>query len=234
MDPGDADFPVEWSTVSPEFFNRPADIVARELVGKIIWRSGVGGGRLTEVEAYLPSDDPASHACRGKTKRNAAMFGPPGHVYVYLNYGIHVLLNIVCEPAGTGSAVLIRSFEPLGDPSVLWANRLLAGAGREKAARGPKEGLRSHVVPSDADERMKWLASGPGRVGQALDLVLDLDGLPLGLESGIGVFDDGCEPTVGQGGRVGISQGAELHLRFYSLDSRCVSATRGCHRGGRQ
>ena len=80
-----------------EFFSRPSDEVAPDLIGKILWRSGVGGGRLTEVEAYLPQDDPACHAARGRTARNAAMFGPPGCIYVYLSYGIHVLLNLVCD-----------------------------------------------------------------------------------------------------------------------------------------
>src|SRR5665647_1859169 len=98
-----------------EFFARSADDVAPDLVGKIVWRVGVGGGRLTEVEAYLPGNDPASHAARGRTPRNAAMFGPPGCLYVFLSYGMHVLLNLVCDLESRGSAVLIRSFEPLDD-----------------------------------------------------------------------------------------------------------------------
>ncbi len=98
-----------------EFFARSADEVAPDLVGKIVWRAGVGGGRLTEVEAYLPENDPACHAARGRTPRNAAMFGPPGCLYVFLSYGMHVLLNVVCDLESRGSAVLIRSFEPLDD-----------------------------------------------------------------------------------------------------------------------
>ena len=80
-----------------DFFARPSDQVGSDLVGKILWMQGVGGGRLTEVEAYLPEDDPACHAFRGLTARNAAMFGPPGTIYVYRSYGIHVLLNLVCD-----------------------------------------------------------------------------------------------------------------------------------------
>jgi DNA-3-methyladenine glycosylase len=98
-----------------EFFARPSDEVAPDLVGKIVWRAGVGGGRLTEVEAYLPQNDPACHAARGRTPRNAAMFGPPGCLYLFVSYGIHVLLNLVCDLESRGSAVLIRSFEPLDD-----------------------------------------------------------------------------------------------------------------------
>jgi DNA-3-methyladenine glycosylase len=103
--------------VAPEFFSRPSDEVAADLIGKILWRPGFGGGRLTEVEAYLPEADPASHAARGRTGRNAAMFGPPGTLYVFLSYGVHYLLNLVTDQAGIGSAVLIRALEALqGDP----------------------------------------------------------------------------------------------------------------------
>jgi DNA-3-methyladenine glycosylase len=102
--------------VVPEaFFARASDEVAADLIGKILWREGFGGGRLTEVEAYLPVDDPASHSASGRTHRNAAMFGPPGHLYVYLSYGVHSLLNFVCDSEGRGSAVLIRSYDPLGE-----------------------------------------------------------------------------------------------------------------------
>lgn len=95
------------------FFARPSDEVAAELVGKVIWRPGIGGGRLTEVEAYLPKDDPASHAAGGETARNSAMFGRAGHLYVFLSYGVHRLLNVVCDEETVGSAALIRSYEPL-------------------------------------------------------------------------------------------------------------------------
>src|SRR5660397_229292 len=79
-----------------EFFARPSPVVAADLVGKIIWRHGIGGGRLVEVEAYLPSGDEACHAAQGKTARNAMMFGPPGSLYVHVSYGVHHLLNLDC------------------------------------------------------------------------------------------------------------------------------------------
>jgi DNA-3-methyladenine glycosylase len=185
--------------VEAEFFARPSEVVAPELVGKILWVRRVGGGRLTEVEAYLPEGDPACHAARGRTRRNAAMFGPPGSIYVYRSYGIHVLLNLVCERESVASAVLIRSFEPVGDVKYLRRNRGMEdGDGRE-------------------------LSCGPGRVGQALGLHLGLNGLELGEASGVFVIDDGERPEVAATTRVGISQGEGLPLRYYADGSKHVS-----------
>lgn len=177
------------------FFARPSDEVAPDLLGKILWREGVGGGRLVEVEAYLPVGDPACHAYRGRSTRNAAMFGPPGHLYVYLSYGIHNVLNLVCDEEGIGSAVLVRAFEPLGDLRTMRMNR------------GDPEGRRS----------LRNLASGPGRVGQALGLDRSFDGRALGPVSGIRVLDDGTRvdaSAVALTPRVGVSVGAELLLRY--------------------
>ena len=192
--------------------------MAAELVGKILWRENLGGGRLTEVEAYLPVDDPACHAFRGPTLRNRSMFGPPGSVYVYLSYGIHVLLNLVCDRESVGSAVLVRSFEPLGDTSGLLANRL--GPGSPRAAK-------SRDLPPT------WLSCGPGRVGQALALTLGLDGLPLGDESGLHVLDDGYTSRVRTSTRIGISKGDRLPLRFFAADSPFVTHRRQKSGGNR-
>lgn len=186
--------------LAPGFFARPSDQVGSDLIGKILWRVGVGGGRVTEVEAYLPDGDPACHAARGRTPRNAAMFGPPGCIYVYRSYGIHVLLNLVCDGESVGSAVLIRSFEPLGDTERLQTNR----------STGPAcEG--------------RDLSCGPGRVGQALGLELDLNARPLGRESGLFVIDDGERPPVGVAVRVGISRGEHLLLRYYMEGTKYIS-----------
>lgn len=184
--------------VLPEgFFERPSEVVAPDLIGKILWVQGVGGGRLTEVEAYLPKGDPASHAARGPTKRNAAMFGPPGCIYVFQSYGIHLLLNIVCDGVMVGSAVLLRSFEPVGDTTVLQRKRGIAtGIG---------------------------LSCGPGRVGKALGVHVGLNGLPLGPESGFFIVDDDARPRVRCATRVGISRGSELPLRYYMVESAYVS-----------
>lgn len=191
--------------LSAEFFNRRADEVAPDLVGKVLWRQGVGGGRLVEVEAYLPSEDPACHAHRGMTPRNRAMFGPPGTIYVYVSYGIHLLLNLVCLAQGVGSAVLVRAFEPIGNPSVTLANRGL----------------------SAADARL--IASGPGRVGQALGLDLSLNSAALGVDSGLSVIDDGCRPPVEATHRIGITSGRDLTLRYILPESPYLS--RGPRRG---
>jgi DNA-3-methyladenine glycosylase len=107
--------PPAGAVLSAAFFARPSDEVAADLIGKVIWRRGFGGGRLSEVEAYLPAHDPASHSAPGRTRRNSPMFGPPGNIYVFLSYGVHCLLNIVCDQVGLGSAVLIRSYEPVAE-----------------------------------------------------------------------------------------------------------------------
>ena len=101
--------------LGPDFFARSPDRVAPDLIGKVLWSPGVGGGRLTEVEAYLPMDAPASHAARGPTRRNVAMYGRPGTIYVFLSYGVHYLLNLVTDREGVASAVLIRAMEGLED-----------------------------------------------------------------------------------------------------------------------
>ena len=195
------------------FFSRPSDEVAPDLIGKILWRSGVGGGRLTEVEAYLPQNDPACHAARGRTRRNAAMFGAPGCLYVYLSYGVHILLNLVCDRESVGSAVLLRSFEPMGDT---------AGLTRNRRSRG-KLAAPVETVPPDPSGAELPLSRGPGRVGQALGLHLGLNGLPLGKESGLFVIDDGILPRISRSTRIGISQGANLPLRFYMTGNEHVT-----------
>ena len=154
------------------FFDRPATQVAPELLGAVI-RVGEVAVRLTEVEAYLGEADPGSHAFRGPTRRNSVMYGPPGHLYTYFTYGMHVCANVVCSPAGVATAVLLR------------AGEVVAGA----------ELARSRRVTSKRDTD---LASGPARLCVALGITLadggldfsagrvslDLPGMPLPFESG--------------------------------------------------
>ena len=125
--------------VPREFFDRPVLEVAPDLLGAVVeHRSplGVVAVRLTEVEAYDGERDPGSHAFRGQTPRNAVMFGPPGHVYVYFTYGMHWCMNLVCGPPGTASAVLLRAGEVVvGEPLAL-ARRTSAKSARD-LARGP-------------------------------------------------------------------------------------------------
>jgi DNA-3-methyladenine glycosylase len=165
---------------------------ARDLIGWTLLVDGVGGP-IVETEAYR-HDDPASHAFRGQTARNGAMFGPPGRLYVYLSYGIHWCVNIVCGAEGTGSAVLIRAFEPVHGLAVMRRRR-----GREAVGE---------------------LASGPGRVGQALAAGPHLTGRAADL-----IAPD-SERRVIATTRIGISKAADRPWRFLDADSPYVSRRR--------
>jgi DNA-3-methyladenine glycosylase len=167
------------------FFDRDVHVVARDLIGATLQVDGVGG-RIVEVEAYHHSD-PAAHSYIGRTERNAVMFGPPGHAYVYRSYGIHWCLNFVCEAEGSASAVLIRALEPT------------EGLARMRRRRGLDE--------------VKLLCSGPGRLTQALGVThahngLALDAPPFELRA----REEKVAITVGP--RIGISKAVEKPWRF--------------------
>lgn len=120
-----------------DFYERPTLEVARDLLGQVlVHRRGsvVTSGVIVEVEAYIGEDDPACHAARGRTPRNAPMYGQPGRAYVYLNYGIHALFNIVTEPSDRPAAVLIRALEPLDGVSTMRRRRARAAVGRRQVA----------------------------------------------------------------------------------------------------
>ena len=155
------------------------------------------------------------------------MFGPPGNVYVYLSYGIHVLLNLVCDREQVGSAVLIRAFEPSGDIRQLECNRAQNGKGtkRHRFEQGTGEPEARYHGP--------LLSCGPGRVGQALGLHLGLNGLPLGKASSLYVIDDGLVAEVDRTKRIGISKGDHLPLRFVMGGSEYVGR-RSRSSGGRK
>lgn len=177
--------------LSPTFFSRPAPDVARDLIGVTLLVDGVGGP-LVEVEAYDPSD-PASHSFNGPTPRNAAMFGPPGHAYVYKIYGIHWCLNFVCQP---GSAVLIRALEPL-------------------------QGLHlMHERRGGVADRQ--LCSGPGKLCQALDVTIAQNGLPLDAPPFALLPRDG-EHDIATGPRIGITKGVDTPWRFVRRGSPFLS-----------
>ncbi|WP_091908005.1 DNA-3-methyladenine glycosylase [Chitinasiproducens palmae] len=167
---------------------------AQALLGLILRVDGVGG-RIVETEAY-DGDDPASHCFGGQTPRNASMFGPSGHVYVYRSYGIHWCLNIVCRPAGQGAGVLIRALEPTD------------GIDRMRTRRG----LDSPLL----------LCAGPGRVAQALGVTREHDGLPVDAPP-FELLDDGCRPTVVSGPRIGLSKAVDVRWRFGVAGSRYLS-----------
>jgi DNA-3-methyladenine glycosylase len=179
--------------------------LARFLIGKLLVRrlddGTVLAGRIVEAEAY-GIDDPASHAYRGETKRNRAMFQAHAHLYVYLIYGTSYCVNVSTEARGVGAAVLIRAVEPL------------SGLDRMRAMRG-REGLRD-------DE----LARGPGNVCRAFGIGPALDGLDLDAGDGVVLGDDGVRPAVGTSVRIGITKAAERPHRFYARGSRAVSGRR--------
>jgi len=172
--------------------------VAPALIGATLLVDGVGG-RIVEVEAY-DQEDPASHGYRGPTKRNASMFGPPGHAYVYRSYGIHWCLNLVCEGEGFASAVLVRALEPTH------------GLDRMRERRGL--------------EAERLLCSGPGRLCQALAVTREHDGSRLDHPP----FEllAASEPVeVVAGPRIGITHAAELPWRYAEAGSRFLSRAVG-------
>jgi DNA-3-methyladenine glycosylase len=159
--------------------------VAPELVGAELYVDGVGG-RIVELEAYDP-DDPAAHGFRGRTERNATMFGPAGRAYVYRSYGIHWCLNLVCEGEGVASAVLVRALEPL------------AGLDAMRARRG--------------SEDVRLLCSGPGRLCQALGVTRAHDGLRLD-EPPFELRRRAAAPELVVGPRIGITKAVEEAWRY--------------------
>jgi len=176
-------------------FDAPSVHVARALIGATLLVDGVGGV-IVETEAY-DQVDPASHTFMGPTARNAAMFGPSGHAYVYRSYGIHWCLNFTCRPAGHGAGVLIRALEPR------------AGLEQMQARRG---GI--------ANPRL--LCSGPGRLGQALGITMAHYGLPLDRPPFFVAAPDELVDVV-VGPRIGLSKGVDEPWRFGLRGSRFLS-----------
>ena len=168
-----------------DFFARNVHEVVPELIGVTLLVDGVGG-RIVEVEAY-DQEDPASHGFRGETSRNKAMFGPPGHAYVYRSYGIHWCLNLVCDEPGRADAVLIRALDPT------------RGLDAMRARRGM--------------EAERTLCSGPGKLCQALGVTREHDGLPLD-EAPFELLARDRKPEIATGPRIGLTQGAELSWRY--------------------
>ncbi len=206
--------PQGWDVLPRDFFDRPVLTVAPALLGTVLAHRAADGlvaAEIVEVEAYRGEADPASHAFRGKTGRNAVMFGEPGHAYVYFTYGMHFCVNLVCQQPGEAAAVLLR------------AGRIVAGASlaaprRGAAPRGP------------AAERE--LARGPARLCQALAIGRAQNGAdvsgpssPLRVLAPAG-FSGTAPGAISSGPRVGVRLGAEEPWRFWVTGERAVSPYR--------
>jgi DNA-3-methyladenine glycosylase len=185
--------------VNPAFYRRAVLEVAEALIGCVVTRDGCSGV-IVETEAYHDSE-PASHSFIGLTPRTATLFGPPGRAYVYLSYGIHEMLNAVCEPPGIGAAVLIRALEPVGGI--------------------PEMAARRNVDP----ERVRDLCSGPGKLTQALGITradngCDLARGPVVISARPRGWSD---PVVQRDLRIGITKAVDLPWRFCAAGSRYLS-----------
>ena len=203
--------------IPKEFFDRPPVEVAPDLLGCVLEHEtdeGLVAVRLTEVEAYAGETDAASHAYRGRTERNAVMFGPPGHAYVYFTYGMHFCVNVVCMPSGIARAVLLR------------AGRVIAG---EDLAARRRRGRR----PAAAVMVARDLARGPARLCQALAIDRAENGADLCSPAGeLRLRSADNEPHAGgaavieAGPRVGVSAATEIPWRFWLAGDPTVSAYR--------
>jgi DNA-3-methyladenine glycosylase len=200
------------------FYNRPTLDVTRDLLGKVLvhrTRGVVTTGVIVEAEAYIGESDPACHAAPGPTRRNAPLYGSPGFAYVYLNYGIHALVNVVTEAEGSPAAILIRALDPLDGVDVMRRRR----SRRVKGRRWPtKDGV-------DAS----GLCRGPGNLTMAMGISLaqnraDLvGGASLSIEDrGIVIGETAWSP------RIGIRVGTDRHWRAFVRGHPAVSGHRGC------
>lgn len=193
-------------TLPRDFYDRLVIDVARGLLGKLLVRETAAGqvsGRIIETEAYLASDDPACHAARGQTRKNASMFGPPGHAYVYPIHSRYCF-NVVTEPERVPSAVLIRAVEPVSGVELMQARR--------------------------RQDRLRELASGPAKLCEALEIDRSLDGWDLTQGRQLWIADTG-EPgleaaSVGCSARIGVTSAENLPLRFFVRHHDLVSGPR--------
>lgn len=195
-------------TLPRAFYDRDPRVVGPDLLGKVlVRRQGQKKliARIVEVEAYLGADDPAAHASIGKTSRNAVLFGPPGHAYVYFIYGNHYCLNVSCLADGTPGGILFRALEPL---------------------EGIEEMFKLRGNPRGAD--LRKLTTGPGRLAAALGITRERDnGKDLtSAKSDLYIADDGtARPQIVTTKRIGINKAVEMPLRYIVAGNRFVSGT---------
>jgi DNA-3-methyladenine glycosylase len=222
-----------------EFFARPSVELAPDLLGCVLEHEtaeGLVAVELTEVEAYAGRADPASHAYRGRTARNAVMFGPPGHAYVYFTYGMHFCVNLVCVDPGTASAVLLRAGRVIEGEELARTRRARrrhkTGGDRDSALQDSAS--QDSPSPDGADLAARDLARGPARLCQALDIDKSLDGAdvcdagsPLRVrrrQTGAGTNVRSGEKEIRSGPRVGVSAAADVPWRFWFEGDPTVSA----------
>ena len=195
------------------FYARATLDVARDLIGKVLvhrYRNAVTSGVIVEVEAYIGESDPACHAAPGPTRRNQPLYGPPGHAYVYLNYGIHCLMNVVTESKGSPAAVLIRALEPLEGIACMRRRRSRTTKGRPS--------------PASPELPVHGLCRGPGNVTMAMGITLKENGLDL-LGDRLRIEDRGVQPgPIAWGPRVGIRVGVDRPWRACVVGHPAVSA----------
>ena len=200
-------------TLPRDFYDRPTLDVARDLLGSVLVhrrRGVVTSGVIVEVEAYVGESDPACHAAPGPTKRNAPLYGPPGFAYVYLNYGIHSLVNAVTESEGHPAAVLIRALAPLDGIETMRRRRRREMKGRRSSRPG-------HLPDAS-------LCRGPGNLTMAMGITLEENRLDL---SGSRLFVETGAPPAGEilwGPRIGIRVGTERPWRAWIAGHPAVSA----------
>jgi DNA-3-methyladenine glycosylase len=206
------------ASLKAEFFNRDPRRVARALLGKLLVRKtprGILAGRIVETEAYLGKGDAAAHAAAGRTARNAVLFGPPGHAYVYFIYGNHYCLNVSCLPDGVPGGVLFRALEPVGGIEQMAEARGIDVT--DKVATGT-----DHAKISS----LKKICSGPGRMAEALGITRGRDnGKSLvSSRSDLRLADDGYRVRrVAVTPRIGIVKSAEQPLRYFIAGNPFVS-----------
>jgi DNA-3-methyladenine glycosylase len=191
--------------LSPTFYQGSTQKVAKALLGQILVHEtphGLSSGRIVEVEAYLPKNDPGCHAARGKTPRNSVMFDSPGHAYVYFCYGNHFMFNIVTEKEGVPGAVLIRALEPV--------------KGFELMVRRRGQ-FESHEL---------GLTNGPGKLVQALGINRQHNEWPI-FKKPLYLLAGERKEKIGVTTRIGLTEGADLPLRFYLEGNRYVSVKPG-------
>ena len=211
----------------PDFLENPSDVAAPLLLGCTLTRTITLNGekhklvaRIVETEAY-DQDDPASHAFGGLSERNAAMFGPAGHLYVYVSYGMHHCCNVVCDPEGFGSGCLVRAVEPLEGVEVMRELREAGRAGKAHTGHvGKEQAERARKHPL----KLRDLTNGPGKVCAALGIDKELYGHDLTVEPlvlGFAPLLPG--ETIGRSPRVGISKNIDAPKRFFIEGNEFVS-----------